>query len=69
MQKVPAAKRILTVLCHCARARQSPRQPILETDLALLQGWVLGAFKHGQPTLGLKLSEARSQVTDYSEKW
>ena len=44
--KVPAAKRILTTLCHCTRAQQSPRQPILETDLALLQGWVLGAFRH-----------------------
>jgi hypothetical protein len=36
--KVPAAKRILTALCHCAKDQQRPRQPILGTDLALLQG-------------------------------
>jgi hypothetical protein len=45
MQKVPAAKRIFTVLCHCAGTQQAPRQPILETDLAVLQGWPLGAFR------------------------
>ena len=44
--KVPAAKRILTALCHCARARQSPGQLISETALVLLQGWALGAFRH-----------------------
>jgi hypothetical protein len=44
--KVPAAKRILTALYHCAGAWQSPRQPILETNLALLRGWVIGAFRH-----------------------
>ena len=63
---MPAAKRIFTTLCHCTRAQQSPRQPILETDLALLQGWVLGAFRYDQLTLGPKLSVARSQVTDDS---
>ena len=42
--KVPAAKRIFTALCHCARAQQSPRQPSLETDLAVLQGWALGGL-------------------------
>ena len=36
--KVPAGKRIITVLRHCARARQSPTQPILETDLAVPLG-------------------------------
>ena len=48
-------------LCHCAEGRQSPRQPILETDLAPLQVWVLGSFRHGHPTLSPKISVARSQ--------
>ena len=48
MQKGPAAKRIFTVFMP----PQSPRQPVLTTDPALLQAWVLGAFKQGQPTLG-----------------
>jgi hypothetical protein len=64
--KVLAAKRILTALCHCGRAQQSPRQPILGTDLTLLQGWLLGALGI-TPTLGPKIGLTRSQVTGYSE--
>jgi hypothetical protein len=32
-----------------ATARRSPRQLILETDLALLQGWSLGALGMTNP--------------------
>ena len=41
---LPSTKRILTVLYHCPRGRQSPRQSILETDLALLSGIGFGGL-------------------------
>ena len=44
--KVPAAKRILTALCHCSAVTQAT---VLETDLALLQGWSLGALGMTNP--------------------
>src|ERR1700761_5652076 len=56
MQKCLPPREFSPPYCCCVRARQSPRQPILDTDLALLQGCVLGAFRHDQPTLGPKLS-------------
>jgi hypothetical protein len=65
MQKCLPSREFSPPLCHCAEGRQSPRQLILETNLAPLQVWVLGSFKHGHPTLSSKISVARSQVIDH----
>jgi hypothetical protein len=58
---VPAARGIFTALCHCSAVTQTTN---LETGLALLQGWSLGALG---PTLGPKLSVARSQTFSWRQ--